>query len=843
MAICFFIQGLTWACPELSVYSLRKQAYDETVRAKKFYNLTPGNSDEPFWHLVERAAEGLKAAEDKRHVQALLSKVALDNKNGNLAQSAIAQIAAIQKSDGSQIGVAISAGLVKDAQTIGDQASTDHVSNDNFWQFMYRSLETSDDELRQMTSDFLDEMQRGLCNEPSSLAMIPTYVGPPSGYEKGTFLALDVGGTNVRWLAVTLHGNGVITEVSDGGRKMPPEARGGTAGQLFGFIAGRGKAFIEAEGLQDQDPLNTGFTWSYPVIMTGVAEGAHLQFSKEVTATGVDGKNPVDLLSASFDTIGVDNVSIRALCNDTVGTFMTWAVMDPTCAMGVISGTGSNACYPEDIENIKKWTGKPTNSTLCGKMIINTEWGNFGSRKLANNKLVDEHEKTVRMDPFDVQLDIDSEKPGDHIYEKQIAGMYLGECVRLRCMGAIKRGLLFDGTGSLTFYNKGGFATDHLSLIVADGTNNLSEIENFLIQTGIHNSTLQDRIALKRICQDVVKRGARRNAVGVAAIIKKIDPKLERNHTVAIDGSLYEHHPYFRAHLGSAVLNILGPAAEGKIGFKLTKDGSGKGAAVTTAVVSAEYFNDGVQVNTNEWGRLTELDGTVTLRNLNDPGQYAQQMGNGLWVRETIPGMREIIVGPQNILKSSEFDRLLRELIQPVDLCEMLGSPDVQRTLQLAADGKIDQYQAETELVKIMNEGPFMKRLAARHRLLPEIIRTKIVSLMVETAARKAQLQASILASERARVGSYYQVSGLERYVIDCTVHRHMPTGDLSFAGVLEPLKNTLADIILGNNVSEQTISALISQGGSCIIPMVIEISAEVAIANQVEASFVNAAI
>ncbi len=46
------------------------------------------------------------------------------------------------------------------------------------------------------------------------------------------------------------------------------------------------------------------------------------------------------------------------------------------CKAGVILGTGINACYFENIDNIPKWTG-PRNQA-AKQVVINTEWGALG---------------------------------------------------------------------------------------------------------------------------------------------------------------------------------------------------------------------------------------------------------------------------------------------------------------------------------------------------------------------------------------------------------------------------------------------------------------------------------
>ncbi|OWK07913.1 HKDC1, partial [Cervus elaphus hippelaphus] len=66
------------------------------------------------------------------------------------------------------------------------------------------------------------------------------------------------------------------------------------------------------------------------------------------------------------------DVDILALVNDTVGTMMTCAYDDPYCEVGVIIGTGTNACYMEDMSNIDLVEGDE------GRMCISTEWGAFG---------------------------------------------------------------------------------------------------------------------------------------------------------------------------------------------------------------------------------------------------------------------------------------------------------------------------------------------------------------------------------------------------------------------------------------------------------------------------------
>lgn len=63
-------------------------------------------------------------------------------------------------------------------------------------------------------------------------------------------------------------------------------------------------------------------------------------------------------------------------------------------------GTGTNACYMEEIKNVKRVEGED------GRMCINTEWGGFGD---------DGSLKDIQTE-FDLVVDRDSLNPGVHVY-------------------------------------------------------------------------------------------------------------------------------------------------------------------------------------------------------------------------------------------------------------------------------------------------------------------------------------------------------------------------------------------------------------------------------------------
>ena len=84
--------------------------------------------------------------------------------------------------------------------------------------------------------------------------------------------------------------------------------------------------------------------------------------------------------SLSLSIFKIINVAIKALISDTTGTLLAVAGQDvPDCHVGLILGTGTNACYMErfDTETIPKYKGDFSNHD---GVVINCEWGAFGEK-------------------------------------------------------------------------------------------------------------------------------------------------------------------------------------------------------------------------------------------------------------------------------------------------------------------------------------------------------------------------------------------------------------------------------------------------------------------------------
>lgn len=410
----------------------------------------------------------------------------------------------------------------------------------DFLEDLGRDLGMPRKDMLKVRSDFLKEMGRGLKKKRSSLAMIDSFAVKPTGREKGEFLAVDIGGTNLRVLAIELKG---ARRHSKPIIKKFPLSRShikNDSGVLFGFLAQSIDRFLRSARLPRNSDYRLGFIFSFPVMQRSIDSGLLIKWTKEFSVKDAVGRDVVALFADALCRRGLGNVRISALANDTVGTLVAKSYEDPACDVGIIIGTGTNASYVEK-----------------GR-LINIEWGNFDK---------------IRMSGFDRELDRISGNRGEQILEKMVSGRYLGEIVRIILLKAAKNKAL-PGYFSISAISKQwAIRAEDLSAIESDA-------KNVLKLDG------PQREFVKAVCRIVTRRAARIAASALAGVVDRMDKSLSKKHVVAIEGSLYEKHPSFSSDMKAALKEIFG-ARSSRIRLVLTKDGPGKGAAVLAAAVTS----------------------------------------------------------------------------------------------------------------------------------------------------------------------------------------------------------------------------------------------------------------
>lgn len=415
----------------------------------------------------------------------------------------------------------------------------------------------STQQLENLIELFLYDMREGLAQRHSSLAMLPSYLSKPSGQENGIFLALDFGGTNVRALKINLQGNGKyqVLERQDAPLVSADDsynyiASTATAEQLFDFLAAKLAALAT-----ENNQYVLGHAFSFPCRMANIEHAELLYWTKELATSGVVGKNIVELLNEAFVRQGIRNIKAAAILNDSISALLAAAYKDTRTDIGSICGTGHNTCYLEP---------SYTQTDYAKPMYMNMESGNFD--KVPQNR-------------YDEILDKNSDRPGAGRLEKMCSGRYIGELFRLACYDLIDTGVLPQSTISLT---SAAITGKDMASLLADSSHNLQVINTWLPQLGWTQSRQEERMYLQKLATLIVHRSARLVAATYAATLRHIDPDFSRQHVIAIDGSLYEKMPDYAGKITETLYELLGKDAD-KIHCKLSKDGSGVGAAVAAA--------------------------------------------------------------------------------------------------------------------------------------------------------------------------------------------------------------------------------------------------------------------
>lgn len=433
----------------------------------------------------------------------------------------------------------------------------------------------STEKLKSISDHFVSELTKGLTTEGGSIPMNPTWVmSLPTGHETGTFLALDVGGTNLRVCQVTLTEKQSEFEIIQSKYRIPEELKVGNSYDFWEYQADCVHQFIKAHHPHPiKKKLPLGFTFSYPATQHYINHGILQRWTKGFDVSGVEGKNVVPLFEEALAKRDVP-ISVVALINDTTGTLVASAYADPKVRVGCIFGTGCNAAYIENCGSIPKLAH--LNLPDDAPMAINCEWGAFDN----------EHAVLPRT-PYDVTIDDLSPRKGQQAYEKMVAGLYLGELWRLIVLELYEKSLIFKGHDVPKLKTPYSLDSSLLSIIEADKNDNLQDTKE-IVQTKLDVTSTDDELkVLRRISELIGIRAARLTACGLAAICRK---KGWKQFHVGADGSVFQKYPNFKERQAHAMGEILGwpektdPAAEYPIEVLAAEDGSGVGAALIAAL-------------------------------------------------------------------------------------------------------------------------------------------------------------------------------------------------------------------------------------------------------------------
>uniref|UniRef100_A0A2I3H0R4 Phosphotransferase n=1 Tax=Nomascus leucogenys TaxID=61853 RepID=A0A2I3H0R4_NOMLE len=394
-------------------------------------------------------------------------------------------------------------------------------------------FQLQEEDLKKVMRRMQKEMDRGLrleTHEEASVKMLPTYV---RSTPEGSVLTLGSSGP-----ALGHSGEGNCGQVPVGGlpASTPPCQMVTMACifQLFDYISECISDFLDKHQMKHKK-LPLGFTFSFPVRHEDIDKGILLNWTKGFKASGAEGNNVVGLLRDAIKRRGDFEMDVVAMVNDTVATMISCYYEDHQCEVGMIVGTGCNACYMEEMQNVELVEGDE------GRMCVNTEWGAFGDSGELDEFLLE----------YDRLVDESSANPGQQLYEKLIGGKYMGELVRLVLLRLVDENLLFHGEASEQLRTRGAFETRFVS-----------QVERCSVST----------------------RAAHMCSAGLAGVINRMRESRSEDVmriTVGVDGSVYKLHPSFKERFHASVRRLT-PSCE--ITFIESEEGSGRGAALVSAV-------------------------------------------------------------------------------------------------------------------------------------------------------------------------------------------------------------------------------------------------------------------
>ncbi|KAL7730652.1 hypothetical protein ACLKA6_003429 [Drosophila palustris] len=419
------------------------------------------------------------------------------------------------------------------------------------------------DNLMSVRNSITKEIIAGLGSETHGRSSIPCFLSyvqnVPTGRERGRFLALEMWPTNCRIMLVKF-GSEKDVYMSSKCVIVPHTVAGARGTQLFDFLANNIAIFVKEKKVEKEN-LPLGIAFAFALNKLALDVGILVAWTKGYGAKGAVGKDVVQLLRIALARHKDILVHLAGIINISAGSLMAVAWSQPTCKVGLIIGTATNAAYVEQSTECELYEG-PADLPL---MIINTEWGRFGSNG---------HLDFLRNE-FDKLVDADSTNPGQKYYEKCISTLYLGELVRLIIVRLMDQGAMFKGYSKDWIGIHWKMEMKSLIAVVSEPPGVYVKAQEVLDKFKLRNCEERDLAMLKYICQTVTDRSAKLVAAGLAALINRMN---YHQISVAVDGGIYRLFPRYQQVLNQTTTQLTSPMNSFEI--IIAEDSPGVGAAI-----------------------------------------------------------------------------------------------------------------------------------------------------------------------------------------------------------------------------------------------------------------------
>ncbi|GAM34845.1 hypothetical protein TCE0_015f02697 [Talaromyces pinophilus] len=310
----------------------------------------------------------------------------------------------------------------------------------------------------------------------SDQQFLPTPVTQlPTGEEVGRYLAIDVGGSNLRVAFIELLGEDADSDKSPGNasersrdtiRKaqrqrvrrtlekawpIQEHLKKDKAEDLFSWI-GDCVAEVIADSLSSDatkgdipEELEMGITFSFPIMQESVDEATLMPMGKGFAITS--DLNLRNMLLSGYEKhtrrneddepsskrrklYALPKLKIAAITNDTVATLVSSAycvksLPNSRVTMAIIVGTGCNATIPMLLSDLHESKAKLVSSrdSKATQTVVNTEITISGAAAPLKELNIETK--------WDIELDRACSRPGFQPFEYMTGGRYIGELVRI----------------------------------------------------------------------------------------------------------------------------------------------------------------------------------------------------------------------------------------------------------------------------------------------------------------------------------------------------------------------------------------------------------------------------
>ncbi|KAL7670019.1 hypothetical protein ACOME3_004961 [Neoechinorhynchus agilis] len=441
-------------------------------------------------------------------------------------------------------------------------------------------LRLSDEVLREVMRVVNDEISKALDPQPdqtSELKMVNTHIYDIPTVKstfRGKFLVVDLGGTNFRIAEIDFHDDRTVDERTK--VFMIPDRLLTDDGQkLFDHVATCLGSFLRVRNLAyRKSKLPLAFCFSFPCSYTDVRHATLIHWAKGFNCKKTVGEEVGQMLQNAMDNQKETRAEVKAVINDTVGCLTTTCYREKECKIGAIFGSGTNACYIEEVKNVAFLRERVPHKNV----VLNVEWGALGDQGSL---------EFIRTN-YDDEIDAVSKNPKVQTFEKMTSRMYLGEIAWQIMQKLIDNDLLFRGiltrsqrsSGYLpSLVSSGILNTNKMQEIEMDEGVNFKRTQQLLAEIGLKDARYEDCAIVKYVCDLVSTRSAQLSGTLLATLINRLQ---RRNVTIGVDGSMFRHHPRFHKTMEATVSRLVDRDITYKI--VLNAEGSAKGAAMVAAM-------------------------------------------------------------------------------------------------------------------------------------------------------------------------------------------------------------------------------------------------------------------